>query len=103
KGESITPCWPCGQVNGSKVCAAGSHSDVAAKFCSQRKHGDEILIRTPLTNATESTKLAVKLVELTIDEYEKRAHDVGGKVDSITISKDGMQWNSRKKECPEGR
>jgi hypothetical protein len=100
-GAGISPCWPCGQLQGGRICAAGHHLDVAAKFCSERKHGDTIDVRTRLNGASESTKLAVKVVEMTIDAYEKVAGDVGGKVDSITMTKEGtITWNSRKTNCP---
>ena len=103
-GDAITSCWPCGQLRGGRICGAGVHLDVAAKFCSKRKHRDKIDIRTPLRGASESTKLAVKIVEMTIDDYEKTAKDVGGAVDTVTISKDGkIAWNSRKKNCPQNQ
>lgn len=103
-GDAITPCWPCGQLQGRKICGAGLHLDVAAKFCSERRHGDRIDIRTRLRGASVSTKLAVKIVEMTIDAYEKTAGDVGGKVDTITITKDGSPtWNSLKDGCPDNQ
>jgi hypothetical protein len=103
-GDGASECWPCGQLQGSKICGAGVHLDVAAKFCSERKHGDKISVRTTLRGASESTKLAVKIVEMTIDAYEKTAGDVGGVVDSVTITKAGtITWNSRKKSCPENQ
>jgi hypothetical protein len=97
-------CWPCGQLQGRQICAVGVHPDVAAQFCSQRKHGDRIDVRTPLQGASENTKLAVKIVEMTIDAYEKTAGDVGGNVDAITLVKGGNPiWNSRKANCPENQ
>ena len=103
-GDAIADCWHCGQLQGGKICGAGHHLDIAARFCSDRKHGDRIDVRTPLKGASESTKLAVKIVEMTIDRYEKAAHDVGGKVDSITITQGGkITWNSRKKNCPDNQ
>jgi hypothetical protein len=101
--DGMTNCWPCGQLQG-KICGAGKHLDVAAKFCSTRKHGDRLNVRTPLRNASASTKLAVKIVEMTIDEYGEKAQDVGGAVDAITVTKDGrITWNSRKENCPENQ
>ena len=101
--DALTDCWPCGQLQRGKICGTGVHLDVAAKFCSERKHGDRIDIRTPLQGAaSESTKLAVKIVEMTIDAYGENAKDVGGDVDTITVIKGGsMAWNSRKPNCPE--
>ena len=100
-GDGISNCWPCGQLQGGRVCGAGHHLDVAAKFCSERKRGDRIDTRTPLKGASDNTKLAVKIVELTIDAYEKPVGDVGGKVDAITVNRVGVSnWNSRKPNCP---
>jgi hypothetical protein len=102
--DAITSCWPCGQLQGHKICGAGVHLDVAAKFCSERKHGDSINVRTLLRGASESTKLAVKIVEMTIDTYEKTAKDVGGAVDAVTITKGGrIRWLARKDNCPENQ
>lgn len=104
-GKELSGCSLCGQKHGNEIYAAGSHLDVAVNFCSKRKHGDKIDVRTPLKGRpSESTKLAVKIVELTIDAYEKTAGDVGGKVDAITLTKDGsMTWNSLKHDCPENQ
>lgn len=61
-------------------------------------------VRTPLTGADEHVKLAVELVEETIDNYEKTSGDVGGEVDAVTITKDrGITWNSRKHNCPDNQ
>ena len=104
RGNDLTNCWPCGQLKGSRICGAGVHLDLAAKFCSERKHGDRINVRTKLRGASESTKLAVKIVEMTIDAYEKTAKDVGGVVDTVTITNNGgITWNSRKKECADNQ
>jgi hypothetical protein len=103
-GDDISNCWPCGQLQGRKICGAGHHLDVAIRFCSERKHGDKIAIRTSLKKFSESTKLAVKIVEMTIDAYGKIPGDVGGKVDAVTVRNDGsITWNSRKSNCPENR
>jgi hypothetical protein len=46
--------------------------------------------------------LPVKIVELTIDAYEKTAGDVGGEVDIVVLSKEGgVTWLQRKQNCPE--
>lgn len=63
--NTIDGCWPCGQLNGGMVCGAGHHLDVAAKFCSERRHGDKIIVRTRLKGASEGAKLAIKIVEIT--------------------------------------
>jgi hypothetical protein len=42
-------------------------------------------------SSSESTKLAVTIVEMTIDAYEKPC-DVGGAVDTITITKGGQHY-----------
>ncbi len=103
-GNAMSDCWPCAELQGNKICAAGKHLDVVAKFCSQRRPEAKILIRTPLLGDTRDAELPVKIVELTIDGYEKTAGDVGGKVDAATINKNGsITWNSRKKECPENQ
>jgi hypothetical protein len=100
----LTDCWPCGQQQGRQICAVGVHLDVAAQFCSQRKHGDRIDVHTKLQGASESTRLPVKIVEMTIDAYEKTAGDVGGNVDAITLFRGGTPiWNSRKANCPENQ
>jgi hypothetical protein len=97
----VDGCMPCGQLKRGKICAMGVHLDVMTEFCSKRKHGDRIDVRTPLKGASQSTKLAVKIAEMTIGAYEKTAKDVGGKVDAISIAKDGrMTWNARKPNCP---
>jgi len=99
--KDINHCWSCGQRQGRRICAEGSHIDVAAKFCAERKHGERIDVRTPLRHPSESTKLAVKIVEMTIDAYEKSIGDVGGPVDAITITRGGgLAWNARKPNCP---
>jgi len=99
---AVSQCRPCGQ--GEQVCAAGSHVDVAAQFCSDRKPGTKPSVRSVLTKADDHAKLAVELVEKTIDAYERTAGDVGGPVDAVTITKDGsITWNSRKTNCPENQ
>ena len=101
---NLTDCWVCGQLPGSKICAAGKHLDVVANFCASRKHGDKIEVRTHLQAASASTELPVKIVELTIDTYGKIAKDVGGAVDAVTITKSGgITWNARKNNCPENQ
>lgn len=102
-GRSLSYCWPCGQLDAAKICGIGVHLDVAAKFCSLRKHGDKIKVRTILHGASKSAQLATEIVELTKDEYESVAHDVGGDVDTLTITKNGITWNSRKHACPENQ
>lgn len=98
-GTSLGNCWPCGQ--GERICAAGSHVDIAAQFCSEQKPRTKLSVRTALIGADEHVKLAVEIVEKTIDAYERTAGDVGGPVDAITITKDGkISWNARKHECP---
>jgi hypothetical protein len=93
-------CWPCGQENKGKICALGVHLDVAAKFCSERNADSKIYLRTPLSGASTFTELPIKIAELTVDAYEKSAGDVGGKVDSVTITNDGgIIWNSHKPNC----
>jgi len=102
-------CWPCsadGQI--SRICVAGKHADVAKKFCAQKsredKSGGEISVRTPLKAPTQAAELATKIVELTIDAYEKTAGDVGGLVDVVSISRDGtVTWHARKSSCPENQ
>ncbi|HYW37890.1 MAG TPA: hypothetical protein VE957_07240 [Terriglobales bacterium] len=102
--SDINTCWRCGQLGKNQICGAGRHLDVAAKFCSERKHRDRIKIRTHLRGASESTKLAIKIVEMTIDQYGETAKDVGGVVDSITTTKTGrLTWNARKENCPENQ
>jgi hypothetical protein len=102
--SNVDGCLPCGQLKGGKICGMGAHPDVMTEFCSKRKHGDRISVRTPLKGASQSTKLAVKIVEMTIDTYGKTAKDVGGKVDAVTITKGGaITWNSRKENCPENQ
>lgn len=96
---TLGQCWPCGE--GEQICAAGSHVDVAAQFCSERKADTKLSVRTALTGADKHAKLAVEIVEKTIDAYEQSAGDVGGPVDSVTITKGGgITWNSRKDNCP---
>ncbi len=100
-GRGDVNCWPCGQLEGSKICGQGIHLDVASKFCSERKHGDRIDVRTRLQEADESTKLPVKIIEMSIDTYGT-TKDIGGSVDAVTMTKDGrITWNSRKANCPE--
>jgi hypothetical protein len=87
---------------------AGKHADVAKKFCAQKKRegkiGDKISVRTPLKAPTQAAELATKIVELTIDAYEKTAGDVGGLVDVVSISRDGtVTWHARKSSCPENQ
>jgi hypothetical protein len=98
--KDLNNCWPCGQREG-RICAAGSHVDVAARFCSERKTATKIPTRTRLLYADEATKLAARIVELTIDQYETTAGDVGGPVDVATMTKTGIRWNARKENCPE--
>ncbi len=99
---ALNQCWPCGQ--GEQICAAGSHMDAAAQFCSERKPNTKLSVRTALTRADEHAKLAVQIVEETIDTYEGTSGDVGGAVDAVTITKDGkITWNARKKNCPENQ
>jgi len=103
-GSSSPTCLPCGQLNGEQVCVAGHYPDVGVKFCSARKYGDRIDIRTPLRKASISTELAVKIAEVTIDTYGQTVKDVGGKVDAVTITNDGsITWNARKKNCPDNQ
>lgn len=100
--STLSQCWPCGQ--GEKICAAGSHVDVAAQFCSVRKPGTQLSVRTVLHGADEHARLAVEIVEKTIDAYEQNAGDVGGSVDAITLTKSGtMTWNARKPNCPDNQ
>jgi hypothetical protein len=102
-------CWPCsadGQT--SRICVAGKHADVAKKFCAQKrresKSEDKISVRAPLNAPTRAAELATKIVELTIDAYEKTAGDVGGPVDVVSVSKDGtVTWYARKSSCPENQ
>jgi hypothetical protein len=97
----LTKCWPCGQTHGERICVAGDHFDVAEKVCSERKQGASIPVRTQLRGAvTQKTKLPVQLVEMTIDAYSKNGGNVGGPVDTVTITKSGIIWNSLKKNCP---
>jgi hypothetical protein len=99
----ITDCWPCAQSSRARICAAGSHIDVAAKFCSERKKTDKIELRTKLRKSDSNSELTVKIVELTIDAY-KLSGDVGGAVDAVTIKKNGtIHWNSRKENCPDNK
>jgi hypothetical protein len=100
-GNTLTQCWPCGP--GERICAAGSHVGVAAQFCSDRKAETKISVRTALTEADEHSRLAVAIVEKTIDAYEQTAGDVGGDVDSVTIKDGKVTWNSRKKNCPDNQ
>jgi hypothetical protein len=101
-GTSLGHCWPCGQ--GEQICAAGSHVDVAAQFCAERKPETKLSIRTALTGADKHVKLAVKIVEKTIDTYDRAVGDVGGPVDAVTATKDGkITWNARKHNCPENQ
>jgi hypothetical protein len=101
-GDKLAQCWPCGQ--GEQVCAAGSHMDVAAQFCTERKPNTKLSVRTPLIGADEHAKLAVEIVEKTIDNYEKSVGDVGGEVDAVTITRDGnLTWNHLKKGCQENQ
>lgn len=102
--DELATCWPCGDENGEKVCAAGRHFDVAEKFCSQRKRRARVSIRTRLHKGSAAAKLAAKVVELTIDTYGDTARDVGGSVDVVTILKDGrITWNARKENCPDNQ
>jgi hypothetical protein len=102
-------CWPCsadGQT--SRICVAGKHADVAKKFCAQKrresKSEDRISVRAPLKAPTQAAELATKIVELTIDAYEKTAGDVGGPVDVVSVSRDGtVTWHARKSSCPENQ
>jgi hypothetical protein len=83
----------CGQEPGKQIYVAG-HSDVAAKFCSERETKSKIEIRTPLKDASEQAVLATKLVEMTIDAYQNGG-DVGGHVNVVTLSNDGhVVWNA---------
>jgi hypothetical protein len=101
-GDRFRGCWPCGQESRGEICAAGSHIDVAAKFCAGNKI-DTKYVRTKLISPLEHTRLAVKLVELTIDAYEKPAGDVGGNIDAVTLRNDGsITWNSNP-DCPESQ
>jgi hypothetical protein len=101
-GVALSHCWPCGQ--GEQLCAAGSHVDVAAQFCSDRKPDTKLSLRTTLRRADEHAKLAVEIVEKTIDAYEQTAGDVGGPVDAVTITKGGkIIWNSLKNNCPDNQ
>jgi hypothetical protein len=102
--KAMSNCWSCGQLQESMICGAGKHLDVAANYCAKRQHGERIDVHTELNSATESTKLAVKIVEMTIDSYGQTAKDVGGKVDAVTIMKDGsITWNARKANCPDNQ
>jgi hypothetical protein len=102
--KDLSNCWPCGQLGNSKICAAGKHLDIAAGFCSKRKHGDAIPISTRLRKADKSAELTTEIVELTNAAYERTAKDVGGKVDVVTITKDGtIDWLSRKSNCPDNQ
>ena len=101
-GSKMVDCWSCGEGPSEKICAAGSHIEVAAKFCSERKYHSKINIRTHLKGATNQARLAAKLIELTIDAYGVSSGDVGGPVDVATLRKDGsIRWNAIKKTCPE--
>lgn len=45
---------------------------------------------------------AVRLVQLTLGDHPDRAGNpspVGGPVDALTLTEDGVRWFSRKKEC----
>lgn len=96
----LSQCWPCGQ--GEQICAAGNHIDVAVQFCSERKPEAKLSARTALTRADTHAILAATIVEKTIDTYGSTAGDVGGRVDVVTITKDGkITWNARKRNCPE--
>jgi hypothetical protein len=98
-------CWPC-SANGqtSRICVAGKHADVAKKFCAQKKRDDEISVRSTLKAPTHAAELATRIVELTIDAYEKTAGDVGGPVDVVSVSRDGtITWHARKSSCPENQ
>jgi hypothetical protein len=88
-------CWqPC---RGDRVCALGDHLDIAAKFCAKKKSG--VQVDTKLERADDHTRLATKIVELTIDAYGKSG-DVGGAVDVVTLRKDGnIIWNAQKQNC----
>ncbi len=97
---SLGNCWEC---NGDKICAAGSHIDIAANFCSIGK-SRRIRTRTKLSVPTSHTKLAVKIVELTIDAYQHSPGDVGGEVDAVTLKRNGsIKWNAQKRNCRERR
>ena len=102
-GKRMAHCWSCGQEQGKQICAAGSHIDVAAKFCSKRKPHSQIRTRTPLQGASEDAKLPVKIAELTIDTYEKSPGDVGGKVDVVLLTKGRIHWLQRKPNCPDNQ
>lgn len=107
-GKQLGNCWPCGQRTIDSICVGGSHIDVAAEFCSSRKPEDKIVVRTQLQKANDRTKLATKIVELTIDKYGQTATgnygDVGGEVDVLTLSNNGtVTWNHRKPQCPESQ
>jgi hypothetical protein len=103
-GDAISACWPCGQEAGEQLCVAGIHADVAAKFCSQRKSGAKISVKTRLKRPDKTARLATKIVELTNATYEKTAKDVGGRIDVIAMTKDGrIRWLARKSNCPENQ
>jgi hypothetical protein len=88
----------CGEAN--RVCALGKHLDVASRFCGERKPHDELRVRAKLDEPNDDVRLAVKLVELTIDCYEKTPSAVGGDVDVLTLKNDGkIIWNHRKSNC----
>jgi hypothetical protein len=90
----------CGQRKGKEINING-RPDVGVNFCSARKPEAKIGIRTRLKGANRDTKLAVKIVELTIDAYEKS--DVGGNVNAVTLFKDGrISWNANP-DCPENQ
>lgn len=104
-GDTSNDCWPCSQADPTeRVCVAGKHFDVAENFCSEKATRPKIVVRTHLKKSTSAAKLATRIVELTIDKYETTAKDVGGKVDVVTLTKDGgVTWNALKKGCPENQ
>jgi hypothetical protein len=99
-GDAMSECWPCGQKEGKMICAGGSHIDAAATFCSRRI--PPLKIRTTVPKGTpQDAKLAIKIVEFTIDSY-KSSGDVGGKIDVVELDKGGgVHWLARKDNCPE--
>jgi hypothetical protein len=89
----------CGEAN--RIYALGKHLDVITRVCNEKRSHNELRVRTKLYEPNNDVRLAVKLVELTIDSYEKIPGDVGGDVDVLTLKNDGkIIWNHRKSNCP---